>query len=89
MSISDPLTVHLSDTDVESVQDSTILVRERTRGTKLEGAYKKRKGALLEQSHHTITFLHPGRNQTTVLSKRESATVPINPVANGRLQKLP
>ena len=69
--ISDRSTVTLSDTDFESGQDSTILVRERTRGTKLEGAYKKRKGTLLEQTNHTITFLSAGSNKSTIISKRD------------------
>ena len=70
-SISFPPTVHLSDTDFESDQHSIILVRERTRGTKLERANKKRKGVLLEQSNHVITFLPAGRNQPTGISKRD------------------
>ena len=61
----------LTETDFESGQDSAILVRERTQGTKLEGAYKKRKGTLLEQSNHTITFLPAGSNKATVISKRD------------------
>ena len=69
--ISEPSTVKLSDTDFESGQDSTILVRERTRGTKLEGAYKKRRGTLLEQTNHTITFLPAGSSESTIISKRD------------------
>ena len=65
--------IQLSDTDFESGQDSTIMVRERTRGTKLEGVYKKKKGVLLEQSNHTITFSPAGRNQPTIISKRDVA----------------
>ena len=49
--------IQLSDTDFKSGQDSTIMVGEQTRGTKLEGSYKRRKAVLLEQSNHTITFL--------------------------------
>ena len=61
----------LTETDFESGQDSTILVRERARGSKLEGSFKKRKGVLLEQSNHTITFLPAGSNNPSVLSKRD------------------
>ena len=71
--ISDPAEVKLSTSDFESGQDSTILVRERARGSKLESAYKKRKGKLLEQSEHTITFLPAASNQKTVISKRDLA----------------
>ena len=40
----------------------------------MEGAFKKRKGVLLEQSNdsnHTITFLPAGKNQPTRISKRD------------------
>ena len=67
--ISDSPTVELTDMDFESGQDSAILVRERTRGTKLEGAFKKRRGPLLEHSTHTITFFPAGSNQPTIISK--------------------
>ena len=63
--------VKLTESDFESGQDSTILVRERTRGSKLQGAYQKRKRFLLEQSDHTITFLPAGKSTPTVLSKRD------------------
>ena len=46
------------------------MVRERARGTKLDGLYKKRKDVLLQNSNHTITFLPAGRTQTTIVSKR-------------------
>ena len=61
----------LTDDDFESRQDSTILVRERSRGSKLEGNYQKRKGVLLKQSNHTITFLPAGRTTKTLISKRD------------------
>ena len=61
----------LTEKDFESGQDSTILVRKRTKGSKLVGAYRKGKGILLEQSNHTITFLPAGQSQTTVISKRD------------------
>ena len=47
------------------------MVRERARGTKLEGLYEKRKGVLLENSNHTKTFLQAGRTQATIISKRD------------------
>ena len=61
----------LKETDFESGQDSTILVRERVRGSQLEGAYKKRKGTLLSQSEHSITFLPAGKTKATILSNRD------------------
>ena len=58
-SISDSPEVKLTESDFESGQYSPILVRERTRGSKLQGAFQKRKNILLEQSDHTITFFRP------------------------------
>ena len=69
--ISETPEVELTGEDFESGQDSSIMVRERTRGSKLEGAFKKRKGTLIEDSNHTITFLPAGRTQVTVISKRD------------------
>ena len=54
-----------------SSRDSTIMGREKTRGSNSEGEFVKRKGALLEHSNHTITFLPAGRNQSTKISKRD------------------
>ena len=48
---------NLIEEDFESGQDSTILVHERTKGSKLEGHAKRKEEALLEQSNDTITFL--------------------------------
>ena len=46
-------------------------MRGRSRGSKLEGTFKKRKGILLENSNHTITFLPAGRTQSTIISRRD------------------
>ena len=59
----------LTETDFEFGPDSTGLVRERTQGSKLEGAYQKRKGILLEQTDHTMTFLPAEKTKRTILSK--------------------
>ena len=62
--------------EFESGQDSTIMIRERARGSKLEGAFKKRKGTLLENSNHTITFLPAGRTASRIISKRDLGHIP-------------
>ena len=67
---SDNQEVELNNGDFKSGQDSAIMVQQRARGAKLEGLYKKRKGVLLENSSHTITFLPGERTQTTVIPKR-------------------
>ena len=71
LSILENQDVKLTETDFESGQDSAILVRERVRGSTLECAYKKKKGSLLTQSEHTISFLPAPRKTPTILSKRD------------------
>ena len=55
-----------------SEADSTILVRERMRGTKLEGAFKQVRGTVVGQSEHTISIL-PKTGKKTTYSKRDVA----------------
>ena len=65
--------VHLPLSDIESGQDSTILVRERTRNTKLGAFFAKRKGKILDSTPHTISFLPKGRPTPQLLSRRDVA----------------
>ena len=65
--------VQLALSDIESGQDSTILVRERTRKTKLRPAFAKRHGKILSSTPHTISFLPAGRSSAVTLSKRDVA----------------
>ena len=67
--------------DFSEEADSTILVRERVRGTKLEGAFKKVKGQIVGQSNHTITVL-PSTGKQTVYSKRDVANTVNSPINN-------
>ena len=67
----DPL-IEIEPDDFSDEADSTILVRERMRGTKLEGAFKKVKGKVTGQSEHTISIL-PKSGKTITLSKRDIA----------------
>ena len=69
--ISEKPEIELTGEDFESGQDSTIMVRERTRVSKIDGAFKKRNGTLIEHGIHTVTFLPAGRTQATVISKRD------------------
>ena len=50
--------------------DSTILVREGVKGTKLEGNFEKIKGQIISQSENTITVL-PKSGKQTIYSKRD------------------
>ena len=57
--------------DFPGEQDSEILVRERARGTKLDGLYKKKKGVITNETDHTITINK--KWQSTTYSKRDVA----------------
>ena len=65
--------IEIEPEDFSEEADSTILVRERVRGTKLEGAFKKVKGQIVGESTHTITIL-PKTGKQVVYSKRNVAT---------------
>ena len=63
--------VTFSPSDFEEEIDSTILVRERTKGSKLEGQYKRKAGKVIKETEHTITFLPKKSNKEVILSKRD------------------
>ena len=50
----DPL-IEIEPEDFSDEADSTILVRERMSGTKLQGAFKKVEGKVIGQLEHTIS----------------------------------
>ena len=58
--------------DFSEEADSTILVRERVRGTKLEGAFKKVKGNIVDESQNTLKIL-PKTGKSFIVSKRDVA----------------
>ena len=60
--------------DLSEEADSTILVRERVKGTKLEGNFKKIKGQIISQSENTITVL-PKSGKQAIYSKRDVAKI--------------
>ena len=61
--------------DFSEEADSTILVRERKRGTKLEGAFKKVKGNIVDESQNTLKIL-PKTGKSFIVSKRDVAKMP-------------
>ena len=63
-------TLQLSPEYFPKDDDSTILMRNKTRNTKLEGQFAKKKGQISE-SEHTITMATPKGRQ--VISKRDVA----------------
>ena len=52
--------INIEPDDFSEEADSTILVRERIRGTKLEGDFIKVKGHVTTQTENTITVLQKG-----------------------------
>ena len=63
--------VEFTQSDFEEEVDSTILVRERTKGPKLEGQYKRKAGKVIEESPHTITFL-PKNSKKKLCTQKET-----------------
>ena len=64
--------VTFNPSDFEEEIDS-ILVRERTKGSKLEGQYKKKAGKVIKETEHTITFLPKKSKKEVILSKKDVA----------------
>ena len=65
--------VEFTQSDFEEEVDSIILVRERTKGSKLEGQYKRKIGKVIRESAHTITFLPKNSKKEVVYAKRDVA----------------
>ena len=65
--------IEIEPEDFSEEADSTILVRERVRGTKLECTFKKVKGKIAMESSHTVTVL-PKVGHQVVYSKRDVAS---------------
>ena len=65
--------VEFTQSDFEEEVDSTILVRERTKGSKLKGQYKRKTGKVIKESAHTITFLPKNSEKEVVYAKRDVA----------------
>ena len=72
--------------DFPGEQDSEILVRERARGTKLDGLYKKKKGVITKETDHTITVSGKKR-RPTIYSKRDVARPDTNEVRTAANQE--
>ena len=64
--------LQIEEEDFSPDVDSTVLIRERTRGSKLEGTFAKRKAKIVSESKHTIIIL-PNKGKTVTLSKRDVA----------------
>ena len=55
--------------------DSTVLIRERTRGSKLQGTFAKKKAGIVPESKHTINTITIllDKGKPVILSKRDVA----------------
>ena len=62
-----------SPSDFQDELDSSILVRERARGSKLDGTFKKKSGKVVSESAHTLTMIPEKANTPKVYSKRDVA----------------
>ena len=62
-----------SPSDFQDDLDSSILVRERARGSKLEGTFKKKSGKVVRESAQTLTMIPEKTNTPKVYSKRDVA----------------
>ena len=67
----DPL-IELEPEDFSDEADSTILIRERVRGTTLEGAFKKVRGNIVKETGSTLTIL-PRCGKSTIISEMDVA----------------
>ena len=65
--------VTISRSDFEEEIDTAILVRERTKGSKLESQYKTKARKVLKETAHTITFSTKKSKNEVLLSKRDVA----------------
>ena len=65
--------LEFSPTDFQDDLNSTVLVRERSRGSKLEGAFERKTGRILKESEHTMTILPEASKKEKISSKRDIA----------------
>ena len=63
--------LQLSPEDFQKDTDSTILMRNRTKNTKLESHFKQRKGRIVSESDHTITM--DSKRGRQIISERDIA----------------
>ena len=60
--------------DFHGDTDSTILVRERTKGSKLESTFARKTGKVLRETDHTIAILPENTKRPKIFSKRDIAS---------------
>ena len=60
--------------DFQEDLDSTVLVRERARGSKFESLFDRKAAKVIKESAHTITVLPKKSTKPKVYSKRDVAS---------------
>ena len=78
------LNLQIEEEDFIPDVDSTVLSRERTRMSKLEGTFAKKKARIVSESGHTITKL-PDKGKPVILSKRDAAIKRDKVVKRGKM----
>ena len=76
--------LELNASDFQDELDSTVLVRERSRGSKLEQSFSKKTGKVIQETAHTITIVPETSGAPKTLSKRDVAVA-----TTEQKQKLP
>ena len=66
--------VEFQPSDFHGDTDSTILVRERTKGSKLEPTFARKTGKVIRETDHTIAILPENTKQPKIFSKRDIAS---------------
>ena len=59
--------------DFRDESDSTILVRERSKGSKLESTFAKKTGTVVKETAHTVSILPEKSKSVKTFSKRDLA----------------
>ena len=65
--------LQFDNSDFQDELDSTVLVRERARGTKIQEAFDKKSGRKIKKSANTITLLPQGSKKPKISAKRDLA----------------
>ena len=66
---SDP-NLEIEQLDFQEDLDSTVLARERARGSKLESLFDRKAAEVINESAHTITALPENSTKPKIYSKR-------------------
>ena len=65
------LNVDFQPSDFQDETDSTVVVRERTKGSNLDSAFAKKSGKIVAETTHTIAMLPEASKREKLLSKRD------------------